>query len=568
MYLDAFTISALVDELMDTIVGGRIQDSVDVEEDAIGMEIYAGRKRHYLLMSANNQVPRVHLVPEKLRRGLPKPTQLGLLFRRMVEGGIIAHVSQPPWERILMLDIEGPEGPVQIVVEPMERRANVLLLQGETVQDCMRRVTPAVNRYRVALPNQPYKLPPPQTTKISPYDLTEDALVAMLATAAVNGQKAQQALTASLLGFSPLLAKEVVHRATGDTNTKAEQTNPTHLFDVLSAQMTNFRARTWDAGMAREAGIPRAFSVYPLTSVAGWERTSGISAAMSAYYTAPTGIDSYNAAKEPVHAAIVDALARLRGKEASLESALKDDSEREVLRQSGELILAYQYGLKGQTELRTAYDVDGPELVIPLDAELTPLENAQRYFERYNKAKRALDDVPTLLAETRAEIATLQQLEMDLVLATNWPEIDEVQQALQASGQWKGKHVQKMGGGKTGPLKHVTDDEFLIYIGRNSRQNEQVTFEKGTAADLWLHARGVPGAHVIIKFDGRRVPDEVIVQAAGFAAYYSGLQGESRAEVDVTERRHVRKMRGAGPGMVTYRNERTLNVEPAPVPKG
>jgi predicted ribosome quality control (RQC) complex YloA/Tae2 family protein len=563
MYLDAFTISALVDEFMDTIVGGRVQDSVDADEDALGLEIYAGRRRHYLYVSANNQMPRVHLVPEKLRRGLPKPSQLGLLFRRQVEGGIITHVSQPDWERILMLDIDGPEGSVQLVVEPMERRANILLLKGDTIQDCMRRVTSAVNRYRVALPNQPYKLPPPQTGKHSPFEAALDMLTDVLGHGAEKRQKAQQALTSTFLGFSPLLAKELVYRATGDENALCGDVPAGRLFDVMAGQIAAFRAREWDAGVASDGPIPRAFSVYPLTFMPGWGRTAGISAAMSAFFTAPTGIDAYNAAKEPVQAAITDALARLRAREASLESGLKDDREREVLRQSGELILAYQYALAGQTELRAAYDPDAPELVIALDPSMTPLENAQRYFEKYGKAKRALEDVPALLAETRAEIATLHQLEVDLALASNWPDIDEVQQALQASGHWKGRHTPKMGGGKAGPLKHVTDDEFVIYIGRNSRQNEQVTFEKGTAADLWLHVRGVPGAHVIVKFDGRAVPQHVIERAAGFAAWFSPLRDESRAEVDVTERRHVRKMRGGGPGMVTYRHERTLSVAPA-----
>src|SRR5690349_8554675 len=131
MYLDAFTVSALVDEFLDTLAGGRIQDTLSVDSSGIGMEIYsyADHQRQYLYLSADNQIPRVHLVADKLRRGLATPTQLALLLRRYVEGGIVQHISQPPWERVIQFDIEGPEGNVALIVEPMERRSNILLVQ-------------------------------------------------------------------------------------------------------------------------------------------------------------------------------------------------------------------------------------------------------------------------------------------------------------------------------------------------------------------------------------------------------------------------------------------------------
>jgi predicted ribosome quality control (RQC) complex YloA/Tae2 family protein len=297
--------------------------------------------------------------------------------------------------------------------------------------------------------------------------------------------------------------------------------------------------------------------------VPGWHRVVSTSEAIAAFYGAPVGEDAYNAAKVPVHAAIHEAQAKLQGKLASLERSLTDESERETLRQSGELILAYQYGLqKGQAELRAQYDPDQPELVIPLDSALTPLENAQQYFSRYDKAKRALEDVPRLVKETRNEINFLAQLDTDLEMATNWPEIDEVQQALQSKGYWRGKRAGRMGGGKSAPIKLVTKDGYVIWVGRNSRQNEMVTFDKGGSKDLWLHARDVPGAHVIIKFDGRQIPDPVIEQAAEISAYYSARRGESRVIVDVTQRKYVKKIKGGGPGMVTYRNELTRTVTP------
>src|SRR5690606_26490895 len=140
-------------------------------------------------------------------------------------------------------------------------------------------------------------------------------------------------------------------------------------------------------------------------------------------------------------------------------------------------------------------------------------------------------------------IQFLSQLKMDLQLASNWPDIDEVQQALQAQGYWRGKRAGKVGGGKSAPLRIVTPDNFVIWIGRNSRQNETVTFDKGGGADLWLHARDVPGAHVVIKFDGRPIPEIVIERAATIAAFYSSNRNEARVIVDVTECKYVKKIK-------------------------
>lgn len=563
MYLDAFTLSALVDEFMDTLVGGRVQDSLGVDEDSIGLEIYAQHRRRYLYMSADSSVPRVHLVPDRLRRGVAKPSTVGLLFRRYVEGAVIAHVSQPAWERVLQIDLQGAEGDVSIIVEPMERRSNLLLVQNGVILDCMRRVGADENRYRVSLPNHPYIAPPPQTGKLNPLTLTLDGMMGIFAQNDDPKKKAHQLLTARVLGASPLVAKEVVYRASASTETKAGEIDPAALFDALTSLVEPLSRRDWQPGIAEgERGI-MAFSVYPLQSVEGWRRVESVSDALTQFYSAPVGEDAYNAAKKPIHEELKEGKAKLEGRLASLRRSLKDESERELLKQSGELILAYQYAIaKGQTELVAQYDLDAPALSIRLDTDLTPLENAQRYFDKYNRAKRALDDVPGLIEEAEHDLDFLNQLETDLQLAANWTEIDEVVQTLQAKGMWRGKPAQKIGGQKTAPIRVVTGDGFIIWVGRNSRQNEIVTFDKGSPMDLWLHARGVAGAHVIIKFDGRPIPERVIDGAAALAAYYSASRGEGKVIVDVTERRYVRKIKGGAVGMVTYRNETTRTVTP------
>jgi predicted ribosome quality control (RQC) complex YloA/Tae2 family protein len=564
MYFDAVTIGALVAELSDRLGGGRIQDSVQIDAESFGLEVYAHRERHYLLLSANQQYPRVLLSAEKLRRGVPKPSPLGLLLRRYAEGARIDTVRQPAWERLIFFDLDGPEGVFTLVVEPMERRANLLLVRADgVIADCVRRVGPEENRVRVSLPGHPYEPPPPQKLKREPQALTLTLLGDLLDSA--PGEQTRQLLTKQVLGFSPLVAKEVVFRATGETNIKAADTSPRALLGAIEDFFGALDRGEWEPGVAVDEDGVLAYAVYRLTHVPGWEPCASVSEALERYYGPLTGEGAYEAAKRPVAAALDEARDRVRKKLESLERSLADEAALEQLRQSGELLLAYQYTLTpGQTEFKAQYEVDGPELTIELDPALSPIENAKRYFERYEKAKRSRESVPELIESAQQELDYLDQLATDLELATNWPEIGEVQAALQANGYWRGKPVGRPGGGQSAPLKVTTDDGWVIWVGRNARQNDVVTFDKGGSMDLWLHARGVPGAHVIVKSSGRDVPPHVLERAASLAAYYSGARTEARVIVDMTLRKYVRKIKGGKPGMVTYRNESTIEVVPRP----
>ncbi len=563
MNFDAITIMALVQELNAILVGGRIQDTVQVDDDSFGFEIYAGHQRHYLVMSAHQQFARVHLAAEKLRRGVQTPSPLGLLLRRYAESARIEDVRQPAWERMVIFDLDGPEGVFELIVEPMERRANILLVRDDqTIVECIRRVGPQDNRQRISLPGQPYNPPPPQKLKRDPHTLTLTLLGDMLD--AEPGERTRELLTKRLLGFSPQIAKEAVFRAAGGINVRAGDTSARTLLGVIEELFGAFEAGDWHPGVVVDDPVVSAFSVYPLTFVGGWTPTDSVSQALERYFGPLVGEDAYDAARKPVQAVLDEAKTRVGKKLDALRRSLQDEAALEHLRQSGELLLAYQYTLRsGQTVLRAQYEVDGPELEIELDPALTPLDNAKRYFEKYEKAKRARAGVPELVDATAQELAYLLQLEIDLALAANWPEIGEVQDALQRNGYWRGPRVAQPGGSKSGPLKVTLDAGWVIWVGRNARQNEQVTFDKGGPSDLWLHAHGVPGAHVIVKSNGQNVPDGVIRRAAEIAAYYSGSRTDARVLVDVTSRKYVRKIKGGKPGMVTYRNESPVQVTPA-----
>ncbi|MCY3779885.1 MAG: NFACT RNA binding domain-containing protein [Chloroflexi bacterium] len=563
MSFDTFTISALVDELGATIAGGRVQDVIDVDANGIGLEIYADRARHYLYLSADSALPRAHLVARKLRRGMPKPSQLGLLLRRYVKGGKVVRVSQPPWERLLAIEFEGHEGAISLIAELMPRRANVLLVQAGVILDCLNRVGPEDNRYRLSLPNHDYVPPPPLKGQLDPARVTASDLAELLADAEKDSLQTRRLLPGKVLGMSPLMAKEIVFRAAGDALASVRDTDAESLYIAYQDLVAPMLKRNWQPGIGSSNGVPVAISVFPLRHLE-WQSCESISEAIDNFVVSVDGADAYKVAKQPVQAAIDEARAKLSAKLSSLRRSLRDDSELERLRQSGELILAYQYTIGGnQTELRAQYDSDAPELVIVLDPDRSPLENAQSYFRRYDKAKGALEAVPALIVQTRTELQYIEQLENDLLISSNWPEIDDVIQSLQSRGHWQGVHLKRLGGGgRQGPLRVVSRDGYVIFVGRNSRQNEAVTFKSANPQDIWLHARDVPGAHVVIRNDGRRIKDELIAEAAAVAAYYSKLREDSRIQVDYTRVKYVKAIKGAGPGMVTYRNESSVFVRP------
>ncbi len=562
MSFDSFTVSALVDEMLDTIVGGRIQDVIDVDELGLGLEVYASGLRRYLYLSADAMQPRAHLVDGKLRRGLTKPTQLGLLFRRYVEGAVLTHVSQPPWERLLEIEIESREGPFSIIAELMPRRANVLLLRDGTILDCLNRVGPEDNRYRLSLPNHDYVPPPPIRGQLDPARMNKDDFSHLLRNTEKDSTQTRRVLPGRILGMSPLLAKEIVYRASGDTATKVRDTDAGTLYDAFQELLQPLLARKWQPGIGCIDDVPVEFSAFPLTHV-DWQARDSISEAVTDYYGSISGIEAYAKAKQPVQATIEEARIRLSAKLKSLREGLRDDRELERLKQSGELILAHQYTLaEGQTELRACYEVDAPELLIRLQPERSPLENAQDYFRKYEKAKSALLAVPALIDAAAVELDFIEQLENDLVNATNWSEIDDVIQILQARGHWQSAPRKRIGGGPQAPLRLVSRDGYVIWLGRNSRQNEQVTFKRANPQDIWLHAHDVPGAHVVIRNDGRRIKEELIAEAAAVAAYYSKLRDDAKVQVDYTRVKYVKAIKGAGPGMVTYRNQNSIVVRP------
>ncbi len=307
-----------------------------------------------------------------------------------------------------------------------------------------------------------------------------------------------------------------------------------------------------------------AYAPYALTHMENWEPVQSISAAVVAYYDKET--DSYRSAKAPLLKAIDNGRGRLARRREKLIEEQEVAGDPDSLKRMGEAILAHAHQIeRGQSELVVEWVPGNGPLRVQLNPRLSPSENAQIYFRRYRKAQRRVIGIPARLAQVASEEAYLDQLAQDLTMAENRPEIDAVAAVLVEAGYMK--HERKRPPGRTrGPLRFESPDGLSVWVGKNSRQNEEVTFRRASSEDLWLHARGVPGAHVIVQSDGRRIPEQTVKWAAALAAHYSPGRDNTQVAVDVVERRHVRRLKGGRPGQVVYRNERTLWIRPQAPP--
>ncbi len=552
---DAVTLAAVVDELNEKILRGRVQDVVQLDARSFGFEIYAQHQRQYLYLTAHPDDTRVHLVTQKLRGPSTTlktgaPTPLLLLLRKYARDAFVRAIEQLPHERVLKIQFDhATEGLTTLVVETIGKYSNIILLDAdEVVIDALKRVGADINRARVTLPRHAYAPPPPQA-KLDPDALDASELARVFADHA--SAPLHQILVKTIFGVSPLLAREIAHRLSARFPDFPQFLH----FPELIATLTALTRPPWSPSVAFEDGEPAAFAPYALTQFAETRAFDSISAAIEAFYGAA---ESYAAVKEPLRAQIADARDKLARKRDALSESLPRAEETERLRVSGEMILAHAHEIaRGQEKLRAETEIG--ELEIPLNPTLSVVDNAQKFFKEYHRQKDALARVPALLAAASAEVEYAEQMLNDLDLAENRAEIDAAVAAAREAGLIAAPQ-RRIRVTPSAPREFTSRDGFTILVGKNARQNEEVTFRRARADDVWLHARNVAGAHVVIVRAGREIPETTIAEAAQLAAYYSAARGDTRVDVIVAPRRNVQRVRGGRAGMVTVRGEKVVGA--------
>jgi predicted ribosome quality control (RQC) complex YloA/Tae2 family protein len=521
---------------------------------------------------------------------------------------------------------ESGMAPVWLTAELMGRQSNVILREdtaaGGEVLGALHVVQPGANRVRVIAPHVVYQPAPPQTRtlrgeqvpRLAPGRATpaqlETAALDMLAAAheALTAQPSARKrkgkskrdetptvvgmLMAHVAGCSRELAREVASRALGTTGAALA---PDLDWGALSTEMRSFVAlvesHEWRPTLvyaAPDAPTPEAYAVYEPRQFPGatLRPMPSVNEALAIYYQDAEWRVTIEAAKGDLRRLLQTNRERCQRKADVLQGELGALDEARRLREEADLLLAFQSESPeraASVTLENPFASEPATITIELDPRYGVVENANRRYARYHKLQRAASQIPLQIAANDLELTRIEQLQADLALAETPQEIALVREEIVEAGYLRAKpdpraRKQPKGGKGTrgakgsqlgrqsaaggAPLRRESSGGFALLVGKNSRQNEEVTFHQAAANDVWLHARGVPGAHVIVKSGGRPLPERTLREAAALAAYYSQARENGSVAVDYTEQRYVRHMKGGGPGMVIYERERTLHVAP------
>jgi predicted ribosome quality control (RQC) complex YloA/Tae2 family protein len=483
-----------------------------------------------------------------------------LLRSRLTEARLDA-VEQPPFNRLLRLGFEALEGRLWVIAELMGRHSNLILTNERVILGALKVVTSQMSPRRPVLPGRPY-LPPPADRPI-PETLDAEGLRNVLHSPVPLERRLSQAL----LGVSPLVAREIALRAGFDPAIPAMHTveGADRILEVLQAIAIIIADGVFAPTLYTEGTEVVAFAPFPMRV---YERFSAhaastMSEAIDRYYRqGPTTVQVEQRRKVLADMVKV-ALAK---REAALEEDRRTLAESEAadrFRVMGDLVLTHAREVRPRAQVLRVpdYTTGDAEVAIPLDPALTPSENAQRYFRRYAKARATARALPARIAQLETEARALRDALVQIDGATSPDDLWEIESDL-ATGGLVGRAPRSRPAAKTGPRRFRTADGATILVGRSARENDRITFHEAGPDDLWFHARGLAGAHVILKAGGP--PSHASIQAAAqAAAYYSEGRDSGQVAVDVVERKHVRKPRGAAPGAVTYTAERTFLVSPA-----
>ena len=568
MAFDAFFLSAVLSEVRERCLGGRVDKIYQPSRDTLILLIRGRESREKLLFAANPTAPRLHLTTASPENPA-EPPMFCMLLRKHLLGGRLTEISQLPMERAAYFTFECTDEmgfPVRkiLAAELMGRTCNLYLLSQEgRILDCLRRVGLDESARRPALPGLNYQKPLP-VEKLDPREDVDYRAILEGPGADVLADR----LMDSLGGLSPLVCREAALYAAGAVDARVEGCERAAVAEKLGLFFREhiFHPAPWFCAQAD--GTPRQFAFCPIRQYGPCQRSESFGALLDGYYTLRDRRDAMRQKSQAVRKTVQNQIARLTKKLAIQEKELAATYDRERLRQLGDILTANLHRIvKGQRSVTCEdfYDEAMAPVDIPLSPILSPQQNAAKYYKDYARMKTAEKELTHQLELGRGELGYLQSVLEELNRAATEAELEEVRQELQDGGYLRPDTARRRPKtGKLAPLRFVSTDGYPIYVGRNNRQNDELTFRLARKDDIWCHASKVHGAHVIISCGGTRPPDDTVTQASQLAAYYSEAGGGQNLPVDVTVVKQVKKVPSGKPGMVIYHSYRTVICNPYP----
>ncbi|MBR4759263.1 MAG: NFACT family protein, partial [Lachnospiraceae bacterium] len=552
--------------------GGRISKITQPEKDEIVLQVKSDSGNYLLSLSANPTLPMAALTQEKKNAPLTAPT-FCMLLRKHISGGRIRVIRQPGLERILEFWIEhldemGDLCQKRLIIELMGKHSNIIFCDDKgMVLDAIKHVSAAVSSVREVLPGREYfrVLTQEKTDLMEGRDYSgEEILEICEKDLFAKAMPAGKAVYQTFVGVSPIMAQELLFESgiDGDRPFEAASAEEKKAFcHVLYELLERIASGAFSPCLVtdKETGVPLEFGVFPynLYQDSMQQPYESVSELLYAFYGAKSKVTRIRQKSSDLRHIVTVALERCSKKYDLQMQQLKDTEKRDKYKVYGELLHTYGYqAQEGAKSITVENYYTNEEMTIPLDPDKTAMENAARYFERYQKLKRTYEFLTEETEKTAADKYHLESVLASLEMAQSEDDLAQIRAELAAAGYIRAHGREKGKARKTvsKPLHYISSDGYDLYVGKNNFQNEEITFGLAKGNDWWFHAKKRPGSHVILraKNNEEEIPDRAFEEAAALAAYYSKSDGETKVEVDYIQKKHVKKPAGANPGFVVY----------------
>lgn len=569
MAFDGITIAAVVHELNSVLIGGRLFKIAQPEKDELILTIKNNKEQYRLQISAGASLPLIYLTSGN-KLSPPAAPSFCMLLRKHIQNGRIVKIYQPGMERVINFEIEhlnemGDLCTKVLIVELMGKHSNIIFCDNENhIIDSIKHINALMSSVREVLPGRDYFIPMTEDKK-NPLEVDTDTFIELITSKSVPLSKA---LYTSFTGISPVAGEDIVNLSGLDSDIPAGSFNETelyHLYNIFSHYMEDIREKRFHPVIYYKNEFPVEFSAIPLSTFSSETSVSyeSISEVLEKYYAEKDIITRIRKRSTDLRQIVNTALSKSLKKYDLQSKQLEDTKKREKYKVYGELLTAYGYNVpEGAKELKCLNYYDNTEITIPLDSELSALENAKKYFDRYSKLKRTYEALSKIILETENESKHLESISTALDIATDENDLKAIKEELIEYGYIKRKYSDKKSKFVNKPIHLVISEDYEIYIGKNNYQNEEVSFKIATGNDWWFHTKNIPGSHVVVKTKTGELPDKLFEIAGGLAAYFSKARSQQKVEIDYTQKKHLKRVNGAAPGFVIYHTNYSMICRP------
>ena len=568
MSFDGSTIHELAYELNNELSGCKINKIAQPENEELLLTIKGNGKTNRLLISSNASLPLIYLTNTKKESPLSAPN-FCMVLRKYLNNGTIKSISQIDFERVIKIEIAHLDelkdlSTKYLYIEIMGKHSNIIFTNSENVIiDSIKHISYAISSVREVLPGKEYFIPK-QENKISPLTVTKSEFMEILG----KPTTVSKAIYKSFTGISPFIAIGIADNANIDADYSTDALS-TEMKDSLYVRfeeyISDISCNRYNPNIILENGIPKDFAPVILRSFDNIVEFDDMSSLLESYYSERNRITNIRQRSSDIRKIVQIHIERAAKKLDIQKKQLDDTNNMDKFKLYGELLMTYGQNLpSGEKEITVNNYYTNEDVTIHLDKDLTGIENAKKFYNKYNKYKRTKDALIPQIEQTKASLEHLKAIDASIMLCENEADLKGVKDELIQYGYIKKSNKGKKKQAKSKPLHFVTEDGYHIYVGKNNLQNDELTFNFAKGNDWWFHSKKIHGSHVIVKVkDNEELPDHIFEIAANVAAYYSSARESNKVEIDYVQKKEVKKPSGAVPGYVIYYTNYSLVATPS-----